>query len=346
MLYDVIIVGAGPAGSLLAKKLADADQKVLLLEHKKLPRHKMCSGLISSFSRRILKQEIGNVPEVLCCHPKIVKGIHVYPTRNTPPQKFREKNYNVWRSDFDFWLTTKASEAGAVVLDQTELTGFTETPESIEVHLRDMNGTQKLQTRVLVGADGGISSIRRTLYKNEKIEWLNVYQTYWRGELGLDPEYFHTFLDPEFSEFFAWANIKSGHKGKYVLFGTAAARGSRIPHYFNIFQEYLEEAHGFKGKQMLFKEACTAPRFFTPTYNYRFGKDRVLLIGEAAGLFNIFAEGISPALTSAVHASDALLSSTDHPVAQYEENIQPLLKSLKLGWESVLQIFPKFTSSD
>ncbi|MHA1266022.1 MAG: FAD-dependent monooxygenase [Candidatus Helarchaeota archaeon] len=344
MIYDTVIVGAGPAGSLLAKKLADAGLNVLIIEKKKLPRHKMCSGLISSFSRRILKREFGGIPEVLCCYPKIIKGIHVYPTKLTSPQKFREKSLNVWRSDFDYWLTTKASEAGAEVWDQMEFTGFIKKRDSFEITLKGFQGLQKVETQYLIGADGGTSLLRRLLYKQEKIQWLNVFQTYWRGKLDLAPEYFHTFLDSEFSEFFAWANMKMGHKGLYILFGTAATKGRQIPHYFSAFQEYLEEAHGFQGEKLLFKEACIGPSFYNPSFEYKFGKDKILLIGEAAGLYNIFAEGISPALTSAIAASEAILTTKTEVLQHYITNIQPLIHNLKVGWESIRKIFPHFLS--
>ncbi|MFX0132915.1 MAG: NAD(P)/FAD-dependent oxidoreductase [Candidatus Hodarchaeota archaeon] len=339
-MYDVIIVGAGPAGSLLAKKLAEANLKVLLVDRKKLPRHKMCSGLISSFARRILKKEVGDVPSVLCCHPKKNKGLQIYPTRRAPPQKFPEKAYNVWRSDFDFWLTTKASEAGAEVFDQTELLSFSEKKDTIEVSLKSIIGPQKQQTRFLIGADGWPSLIRRTLYKNEQINWFQLYQTYWKGEIDLSPEYLHAFLDPEFSEFFAWANIKTGTKGEYILIGTGAAKGSTIPRYYNLFQEYLEEAHGLRAEKLLFKEACTYPKFFDPSHTYKFGKNNILLIGEATGL--MYMEGIAPALTSAVNASDAILQGGDQVLEQYEKNVQPLCRNLKIGWETVLKVFPGF----
>jgi flavin-dependent dehydrogenase len=341
-MYDVIIVGAGPAGSLLAKKLADAGLKVLLVEKKKLPRHKMCSGVISSFSQRILKKEFGKFPEVLCCYPKKSKGMEVYPTKMDPPQKFRENSYNVWRSDFDFWLTTKASEAGAEVEDQTELLSFSEQNDFIEASLKTKFGTQKQQGRFLIGADGGTSLIRRTLFKQEPMRWFSVYQTYWKGESNFDPEYFHAFLDREFTEFFAWFNVKGGQKGEYQVCGTAASKGSMVLQYFNRFQEYLEEAHGFRGEKLLFREACTAPVFFDPKFEYRFGIGNILLVGESAGLFNVFAEGISPALHSALNASNAILEGGADVLDQYKALVEPLCKSLKIGWESLLKIFPNF----
>ncbi|MHA1651494.1 MAG: FAD-dependent monooxygenase [Candidatus Helarchaeota archaeon] len=345
-MYDVIIVGAGPAGSLLAKKLADADLKVLVVEQKKLPRHKMCSGLISSFSRRILKKEIGDIPPVICCHPKIIKGIQVYPTRTQPPQKFREKSHNVWRNIFDFWLTIKASEAGAEIWDYTEVISFSEKKDHIEVGLKGASSTQKQETRFLIGADGGLSFVRKKLYPNLQMRWFQPYQTYWEGTIDLDPEYFYSFLDPEFTEFFAWFNVKTGHKGKYLVVGTAAEQGKTIPQYFNAFQEYLEEAFGFKGEKLLYREACIAPVFFDTTsqFKYLFGKGNILLIGEAALLYNIFAEGISPALTSAVQAADAILQEETPVLEKYKENIQPLCRNLKVAWNSTFEIFPHFLS--
>jgi flavin-dependent dehydrogenase len=45
--YDVVIVGAGPAGSSLAIRLATAGRNVLLVEQKKFPREKLCGEFIS-----------------------------------------------------------------------------------------------------------------------------------------------------------------------------------------------------------------------------------------------------------------------------------------------------------
>lgn len=45
-MYDVIVVGAGPAGSTAAKVLADKELHVLLVERHKLPRYKSCSGVL------------------------------------------------------------------------------------------------------------------------------------------------------------------------------------------------------------------------------------------------------------------------------------------------------------
>jgi len=45
-MYDVIVIGSGPAGSAAAKTLADMGYRVLIVERFKLPRYKSCSGVL------------------------------------------------------------------------------------------------------------------------------------------------------------------------------------------------------------------------------------------------------------------------------------------------------------
>jgi flavin-dependent dehydrogenase len=47
-MWDVIIVGSGPSGAIAAKKCAEQNLKTLILEKKKLPREKVCTGMIMS----------------------------------------------------------------------------------------------------------------------------------------------------------------------------------------------------------------------------------------------------------------------------------------------------------
>ena len=53
--YDLIIVGAGPAGSACAITAARSGAKVLLLEKDRFPRHKVCGEFVSPESLRLLE---------------------------------------------------------------------------------------------------------------------------------------------------------------------------------------------------------------------------------------------------------------------------------------------------
>ena len=65
--YDVIIVGAGPAGTSCAKYLVDNGVKTLILEKCKLPRYKCCGGYLTQRSLEVIKKNYGNIPLNITC---------------------------------------------------------------------------------------------------------------------------------------------------------------------------------------------------------------------------------------------------------------------------------------
>jgi len=62
--YDVIIVGAGPAGNASAKLLAEKGFNIAIIEKEKLPRDKVCSGMISKRCISSLKKLDVDIDEV------------------------------------------------------------------------------------------------------------------------------------------------------------------------------------------------------------------------------------------------------------------------------------------
>ncbi len=75
-MYDVIVVGAGPAGCTAAKALADKGYKVLLVEKFKLPRYKSCSGVLIKKSMELVRAYFGEaVPESAMCTPTDNRGM-------------------------------------------------------------------------------------------------------------------------------------------------------------------------------------------------------------------------------------------------------------------------------
>ena len=70
---DVVIIGGGPAGSVAAKKCAENGIHTVLLEKKRLPRRKVCSGmLLSKLVHILIDNEFGPIPEKYLRSPKIV----------------------------------------------------------------------------------------------------------------------------------------------------------------------------------------------------------------------------------------------------------------------------------
>lgn len=112
--YDVVVVGAGPAGASAARLLATRGLAVAILEKERLPRYKVCGGGIVYRARTMLDVDIAPVVRCECRKAAIAlikSGANYTVTRDVPLISM------VMRSDFDALLTASACDAGAEFLE-------------------------------------------------------------------------------------------------------------------------------------------------------------------------------------------------------------------------------------
>ena len=110
-MYDVIVVGAGPAGCTASKVLAEKGYKVLLVEKFKMPRYKSCSGVLIKKSMELVKTYFGEaVPESAMCTPTENRGM-IFTNDMGKEYRFEQEGLNVWRSHFDGGLRKKQRRA-------------------------------------------------------------------------------------------------------------------------------------------------------------------------------------------------------------------------------------------
>ena len=141
-MYDVIVVGAGPAGSTAAKVLAEKGLRVLLVERHKLPRYKSCSGVLIQKSMDLVRRYYGqDVPLSATCTPVENRGM-IFTDDKGRELCFEQGGLNVWRSSFDNWLTEQAAASGAEVRDSTSAISCEKQPGSISVTLRGNHPAQ------------------------------------------------------------------------------------------------------------------------------------------------------------------------------------------------------------
>ena len=72
---DVIIVGASLSAAAAAKRLVDAGLETVVLERKELPRHKICSGILSPRGHRFLLENFGPLPREALHEPTSCRGV-------------------------------------------------------------------------------------------------------------------------------------------------------------------------------------------------------------------------------------------------------------------------------
>lgn len=126
--YDVVIVGAGPAGSSAAIRLANAGRKVLLIDKCAFPRHKLCGEFVSPECLDDL-HELGVLPEIEDVGPAAIRTTVFYSrsgrscaVANKWLAGNEQASIAISRRTLDQILLTRARESGAEVLTNTTLT--------------------------------------------------------------------------------------------------------------------------------------------------------------------------------------------------------------------------------
>ncbi len=86
---DVLIVGASLASAACAKRTTDAGLETIVLEKKKLPRHKLCSGILSPRGHRFLLENFGPFPKKILHEPTYCRGVTFhFPSMLSMPMDF------------------------------------------------------------------------------------------------------------------------------------------------------------------------------------------------------------------------------------------------------------------
>jgi geranylgeranyl reductase family protein len=287
--FDAIVVGAGPAGSATAIRLARGGASVLLLDRARFPRDKPCGGGLTGRAVRELPVDVSPVVEDV---------VHTFEVRLRYRKRFERRSeaplvLMTQRRRLDAFLVEQAAEAGAVFRDGVTVGGLTTGPDGAS--LRVGGGT--VHARVLVGADGVNGSIARAagldggrLY-GIALEGNGPLPAVRRGratiELGVVPGGY------------GWVFPKGDHANYGV--GGWAAEGPRLREHLR----RLCEVHGVEYAALTDLQGRRLP--MRPTTEAVRGP--VVLVGDAAGLVDpLSGDGIYEALLSARLAAEAALA--------------------------------------
>jgi len=147
---DVVVVGAGPAGSTAARSIASRGASVVMLDRAKFPRDKPCGGGVTIRCANLLPFSIEPVVEdvVIGARLRVRNGREVVRDTKDPSKPL---TYMTQRRRLDAFLVERAQEAGATFRDGEGVTGVDRNPDgTFIVRTRDTS----IHTRVVIGADG------------------------------------------------------------------------------------------------------------------------------------------------------------------------------------------------
>jgi geranylgeranyl reductase family protein len=163
--FDVVVVGAGPAGAVAATVLARAGARVALFERARFPRDKLCGdtvnpGALAILSRLGLASAAGTAP----IEGMVVTGERGVRIAASYPHGTAGRA--ILRRTFDHALVEAAAAAGVHVADAVTVRAVTPAPHggrpTVQTGLRG-GATEQIAPRLVIAADGRTSRLARSL---------------------------------------------------------------------------------------------------------------------------------------------------------------------------------------
>ena len=303
---DVVIVGASLSGAAAAKRLVDGGLETVVLERHELPRHKICSGILSPRGHRFLQENFGPLPREALHEPTTCRGVTFhFPSMVSISMDFTEGvTPHLHRKYSDHWAI---KQSGAEVHDRTSFAGLKDKGDHVIVHARREGADVSYKARTVIGADGPSSLVIRSVYPDypKQIPWFFVGQKFHDiVECPLDTQYFHFWFHPDLGHY-TWSHARDGQQ----IVGVGFKRGDNFDARHRNVVRYLAEKHGVRLSEHTSHEGC-AENFGPSLINrYVFGKGNVLITGQASGFLNMIGEGMSCTLHSGALAGEAVVEA-------------------------------------
>ncbi|MFZ4640747.1 MAG: FAD-dependent monooxygenase [Nodosilinea sp.] len=327
--YETIIVGAGPAGSTCARKLAQAGRSVLMLDKATFPRLKLCAGWVTGEVWRDLEMTPSEYPHSLL---QLSTRLYISPFPFAlMPWPTRWVNYSIRRIEFDQWLV----ERSGVGVRQHQVN-----------HIDYQDGTYiidgQLACTYLIGAGGTGCPVRRQFFPRQRPPEDQI--------VALEQEFYYPDRDG-IARYFCFERGLAGYswyipKGDgYLNLGLGGFnryfQGSSLSIHDH-FQAFLKD---LVRRRLLSPEVADQLRPAGYSYYLASGQgpvkqDRCWLIGDSAGLATLdLGEGISPAIKSGLLAAGEVLGETVYT----RETI--FNRSLRPGWQWLRGFLPRYSPS-
>jgi flavin-dependent dehydrogenase len=151
--WDVLVVGAGPAGSLAARQLARAGRTVLLVEKAVFPRYKVCGCCLNATAAAVLDRVgLGHVLSNLNARP--IDRLDLAFGGRVASLRMPTGGFSISRGALDEALASEAVASGVEFLDGVQARLSRETHRERIVQLSGASRTVEVAAKVVIAADG------------------------------------------------------------------------------------------------------------------------------------------------------------------------------------------------
>ncbi|HEX8951733.1 MAG TPA: NAD(P)/FAD-dependent oxidoreductase [Polyangia bacterium] len=319
MQYEVVIAGAGPAGVSTAVALVRRDPslrgRIVVLDRARFPREKPCGGGLTGHAEAAmaalgLELAVPSVPS-----PRAEVRFWDFRREVTLGKPVRV----IRRDDFDASLVAQARDRGVEVREGAPLAGFAVDSDGVDVGV-GQGGGERLRARVLVGADGVGSRVRKQLNGGSDGTPIRLFRLElpargaWRSDAML----------------YDFSPMTDGLRGYLWVF---PVDGDRLN--VGLMHDPAVARSGGELEALLRRHlgrlGITLPKAARgwPAFGYRpsapIAAPRLVTVGDAAGIDALTGEGIAVGMEQAQVAADAIvaaLGSGDFRFAGYRRAVR------------------------
>jgi flavin-dependent dehydrogenase len=327
-MYDVAIIGAGPAGSTLARLIGE-NYRVLLLDKRTLTgwpesfgSRKCCGGLLAPDAQRMLSKLGLGLPTSVLEEPQlfVVKAIDI----QHGLKRYYQRHYiNMNRQSFDCWLLSLVPSP-VDIRTNCRLQSYSPEDDGFKLRLSQGDKVYLEKAKILVGADGATSRVRfQSSPKHLFPQRYFAIQEWLEGDSHLP--YFTSLFDPQITDYYGWTIPKGDH----LIVGAALHPKRNTAEKFKLFKRKLRD-YGFPLGKTVWREGAFILRP-VKTQQLITGKKGIALLGEAAGWISpSSAEGLSYAFRSAFLLAEALNTGPNGFEKRYHHRTRRLRNNIFL----------------
>ncbi len=313
MAFDLIIVGAGPAGAAAGVTAARGGARVLVLDRARFPRDKTCGDAISNEGAAIVDRIVSKVDALQTVPHAAVQGaVAVFPDGTRVRRTFGgHDGFIVRRVDLDHLLRSQLDAAGAEVREGARVERLLTDGAAVVGALVD---GEKIWARAVIAADGPGSVGWRALgvpYRRGRSLAVAI-TAYFEGlDLGADAHNTEHYFEPGLLSGYGWAfpAVEGiSNVGVYQRSDAFAGQDRKLQAWLDVFvQRHPERFEG--ARQVGRPRVWSLPLASRPSPP---GGPGLLLAGDAAySIDPLSGEGIWQALFTGEEAAHTVLRALD-----------------------------------
>ena len=326
-MYDLIVIGGGPAGTSAAIHAAQGGARVLLLERGRFPRQKVCGEFVSAESLGLLRSLLNPHSQGLLREAIAIPQVRVFLDGRALRAKVDPPAASIARFDLDAALWSSAKHAGVDAQFETALRVAGAGP------FRVVTSAGQCEGRALVNASGRWSNLNKSPRDGAgRQKWLGLKAHFAEQSPQASVDLY--FFDGGYCgvQPVSLQDDDAPHGRVNACAMVRADVATTLPGVFALHPALRERSRSW---QPLGDPVSTSPLIFQPPQAAR---DGVLMVGDAAGFVDPFVgDGISLALRSGRLAAQCLAryfagetslsEAVNEYCRQYEESLLPVFRT-------------------